>query len=172
MDWSTPHSLIGWAEFLANVATVMGVAGGLAIGLALHLDLRASIEIRRRDAVARRLSELSKTVEATGATGDILNAVLHWARDGAYPDGLSSSEFDALTAKERHEYRRWAAHLVALFDLVLLDPLWERSEGTVETIRLTLSKHGTALRRLWPYRRHRVRATSAEMGRIIEAALA
>ena len=164
MDWSLPSSLTGWAEFAANIATVLGI-------FSIALTFRASMRIQAKIALLREIEALRADpgVPFSSETKDVFNTVLHWARSGAFASGPGTEGFAALTSEGRKSYRSWLAHAVALFDLALLDGAANKDPQTRSEILAFLTRHSDALAWSWP--RFGVVRLSARMRRMVAEVL-
>lgn len=144
MDWSLPNSLTAWAEFAANVVTALGI-------FAIAITFRASVRVQARLALLREIEALRNEpgVPFTKETADVFNTVLHWARSSPFAGGPQAEGFGKLNDTRMKNYRAWVAHVVALFDLALMDDGVRADPKTRPAILAFLARHAAALQ-FWP----------------------
>lgn len=144
MDWSLPSTLTEWVGFVANIVTIAGVTS-------IALTFRASVRVQAQLALLREVEALRADpgVAFTKDTANVFNTVLHWAGSSPFAVGPEASAFGKLDDAGMKTYRAWVAHVVALFDLALLDVGVGKDPKTRPEILAFLMRHTAALRS-WP----------------------
>jgi hypothetical protein len=174
-DWFVGDDSTGTA--LANLVTIGGVFGGLAIlgKISASLSLSGDISVRLLHASLKAADDSSATLNENWPPGDrsrILYSVYSVSRkwDEPYWSGnLAHNDARLATAAQRAAYGRHVAESVALFDGVLVHA---PGEGAREKWEREIAPHLDAHRRF--LRRWRWRALefrySKEMRRLLKRA--
>lgn len=138
--WDWPAKLTDWAEFLANLATILGV---LAISVTVRISLKRIelAQLRAAEAIEATIPGRENPF-AVGSEGiTLFAAIMNWAGASTYGQGLGAQEYRQLPNEQKRQYRVWVGCLLRFFDMAMRDPSIRTEDSARRSILLEIKKH-------------------------------